>query len=230
MSGLLYYLPDRSTVARSEFEQLGLAHLLEPGGPGPTLTGTTRGPDEHAGVVFTLPGVDGHELPATASAAATWSKIDDSPAWVGFLPAARPTPEDLTRAMRITGHEVELADGRRWLVPVARSWRGASRFPRKLARKNGRWTADELLAPYVDLFKAALEVWDELVEKATSSMDLDRATTIAVRALAVNYRVGPSEVAALELLDEPRMVEVLKALADWPSVQSLGNVEASGST
>lgn len=230
MSGILYYLPGQPSIVRAELEPLGLGHLLEPGGPGPSVTQALgHGPDGGDGCYFSVPGRGGRgEAPARDAEKARWSPVEGSRAWIGVLEGARPGPEDLAREGQLAGHLVELADGQRWLVPVARLLNGSTRFPRKLTREGGAWVQSVVRQPFADLFNTALRVWDTLTNTGSANLSLDEASSVAVSALGINYRLAAPEAVALELLDTDVLVKVLRALVDWPSLEELGKAEAAG--
>lgn len=146
--------------------------------------------------------------------------------WLGWYLDAPPTPADLTKPARLPGHLVTLADGRQWELPVARRWSDDA-FMRTVPARltlddNGQWVPGEVLAEYAGLWSVA-EAWMSFKARASeqsgAAMSIAEAVELACTALAVNYRVSRSEVAALGLVDDQgqKAVEMLDAVIDWPT-------------
>lgn len=241
--GLLYFLPGSSSVTRQKVEAVGLGYLLDGlRGPGPSVSTTSRGPDGSSGAVFSVPGRGGRGAvsPTLADAPGMkWRKIPGTPAWLGWLDAARPSPADLERSERVGGHEVELLDGGRWLVPVARlceaRGEGDTRLPRTLDMdENGRWVLGGMTERNRHLFDFGCRFWDELAgtgpEGGDSRLKVSECVEAAVAALALNYRVSGCELAALGAFDDNTVRAVLRALVDWPFVEAFIAGKEGGAT
>lgn len=231
MSSPVYYLPGRKSATPQVLAELGLGYLLD-GAGGLSAAGVPHsGPDGKAGCMVCLPSAACPEPPIGALAAAagrakTFAQLPGSAAWMGWDPASPPGPEDLARREQILGHDVELGDGRRWHVPVARLLDGGTRLPRRLAWDGEVWSPGQVLDRYRALWTAASRIWDALAGAGeggteTVTVTLDEECSAAAAALAVNYRLGPGEVSLLDLLDEAAEVRVVKALVDWPALDEL---------
>jgi len=116
---------------------------------------------------------------------------------------------------------------------VARLVGGDPGLPTHLRRVDGRWRSDTVRPEFADLFADACRIWDKLESLAAGSdskspqktddeqITVEIEADIAVRALAVNYRIGPVEVDLLGLLDTDTVWQTLKALIDWPAIEDL---------
>lgn len=136
------------------------------------------------------------------------------------------------RAVRpaVRGYEVELADGQSWTVPIVRTprWEALSVRPFGAGRDLDRtclprasgFAADGQPVRRVRSDHAALwEEYRELLEPLwLQRLDGSYAAQydLAVRTLAVNYRLDGPLAAALGLLDEDSAREVLECAADAP--------------
>lgn len=235
MAGLLYYLPGKSEhVVLADLAAAGLGYAFE---RELIARGVQRGPEgQGVGVVVADPRLTESKLgywPEKQS----WRKVPGLEAWVGFYPDDRPQPVELLRRQVVPGHEVELADGRHWLIPVARAAVEEqdeivgyqSALPETTAiDDNGHWVRGGLLPRYDELWALALRWWDALTKAGadqsaeaaeTNRVEFDFAGVMdgALIALAANYRIGKADVALLGLFDEQRAIAILNALVDWPT-------------
>ncbi len=228
MSEFLYYLPGAEATA-ARIEAVGLGYAL---GDGFQQRPVLHGPDANAGVVLGSKAA-GAESIGYYPNRQTWRRIPQSSAWCGYDTDAPPGPGDLVRPDPLGGHEVELADGRHWLVPVARmvvddggSLRYYDRLPRRMhLDDDGAWTAGEPRERYRELdaiveshIQAAI---GEAGVEGIARLAIDPASAIAV--LAVNYRLGPVEADVLGLFDwnGRQAMRVLDAACDLPGLERL---------
>jgi hypothetical protein len=247
MAGLLYYFPGktRPEVLPDKLRgALGLAHAFPEGA---TPRECTRGPDGGQGIVV----ADGRHVSEQQLGhypeLQRWAALPAHPAraWLGVVLADPPRPADLARAQQLPGHLVELADGQRWLCPVARK----SILPQAIGPDDqlhyanavphvsgldasGAWTATGVVPRYAQLWPLAeawFDVWlaAEVDEQATATFDFAGLHDAAVACLAANYRVSKAEIAVLGLLTEAHAVEVLHALIDWPTIEAFLKKKAS---
>lgn len=217
MAGLLYYVPGTATINKVKIVELGLGYAVEDGGP--DYAGMSPGPDKASGVVFSLPGASGTQAQPSQAGDYTFEQMPGMDVWCGFNPTSPPAPEDLARKEQIGGHDVRLADGNVWHVPVARAVNGATSLPRRLKWDGTDWKPGDVLPQYRDLFAGACAVWDALVEQDAGEITFNDECGLAVTALAINYRLGPAEVSLLGLFDTESEGEVAKALIDWPTLE-----------
>jgi len=219
MAGLVYYAPGLRTMNRQKMVELGLAHVLADGGP--TYCGMNPGPDGGEGVAFAVGPVDQEDPGLEICNRANWQELPGSEVWVGFDPEALPKPEELARDRQIQGHQVRLADGQQWNVPVARSISGESYLPQRLRWNGENWFPGGVTEKYEQLFEQACRLWDVLVNASEETVTLTDECGVVAMALAVNYRVGPGEISVLGLLDTQSEVRAVKALVDWPALEVL---------
>ncbi|MGA2032853.1 MAG: hypothetical protein ABSG68_11385 [Thermoguttaceae bacterium] len=259
---LLYFIPAASSsISLAELRRAGLGYAFESAEL--VKRAVTRGPGGAPGQIVAagcagevgyfperqtwrkIPwGVDRGACANSPHAARPTPHDPPASPWVGYFTAAAPTPDWLARAKQLSGHEVTLLDGNRWLAPIARGWTeedGELRWFHTLPRRcdldeEGRWTQDRVLDRYRPLWDLALR-WDEARMAALRSpesrvqspepepgadvlqvrFDFEDILAAAVAALQANYRIGPTEVALLGLLTQELAVDVLDALADFPT-------------
>ncbi len=226
MSGCLLYFIEQDSPSdgynEADAVKNGMAYALADCGFSRVKSFT--GPGKKGGVVLKPEWAPLEVKPLVDLKAQRWKRIQETPGWVGLVGDERPGPTQLGRPRQVQGHWVRLADGNDWLVPVARRVTGDLNFPAALHRdEKGVWSAGEVLPAYRDLWDTACRIWDALFAEITKGRDLTIDVTVeadaAVEALAVNYRVGPTEVELLGLLTTTDVAEVLKALIDWPRVE-----------
>lgn len=215
MSGFLYYLPDGCGLTAKAFGD------ARRGIVGESLSERTAldGPDGKGGLVLAI---GSHPAHGYYPKSQTWMQADAAPWWIGFDVEHAPTPEDLQRSELLAGHDVQLEDGNAWHVPAARLWVNEEGMPRyrmsvpvRLLRRGGEWKS-EPLERYRWLADAAETYWAHLVSGQGSGFTVPQACELAVRALSVNYRLGPEETSALALLTDRNVLSILNAIVDWP--------------
>jgi len=242
MAGFLYYVSGgHSGMTLVDLARAGLGHAFE---RPPAKTEVLRGPDGQAGLVVADERTLGREIRYIPDQQ-TWRRlVSQLPTpnsqlvpWVGLYRGDRPGPEDLARKEQLQGHWVRLADDRDWLCPIARGWAeqdGQLRWYHSLPQvleldEQGQWRHGPVLARYAPLWDLALQ-WDETLlrgweerndaesgEEVVMALKFQGAVEAAVRALGVNYRIGPTEAAMLGILTGPLAGEILNALVDLPT-------------
>ena len=232
---LLYYIPGQQDSRPEAIAEAGLSHVIGPDSPLFARLGTQRGPDGGSGLLVRPGSSDTIGLDRQAESC-EWQKAPgDRRWWIGVAGETRPA--ELARKERIAGHEVELGDGRRWLVPVARTFGVGSRLPQQLVLgPDGETWEGRPLERF-----AAVSAKAERVERAIGGtlredeepfVLMAEGAAIAADALALNYRVGPAEVSALGLLvvahydpadpkTWPPVLRVLWAFIDGPTLEAV---------
>lgn len=231
MPGLQYYLPRRgSTVPLDELRgPLGLAHAFDAEEQALTMRAVRRGPDGGEGLIVADERRVSSDRVGYFADRQQWWRVPKSEAWVGRLTDQPVTPDDLIRPTRLPGHNVRLADGRTYLIPIARGLAEEDddlRFYVALPRASsvdeaGKWVEGGIEARYVDLWGVA-ERWAVALTEAKENdgklaFDFAESHDAALAALAANYRVGKAEVALLGLFNRRVVFDILQALIDWPA-------------
>lgn len=234
MSACLYYVPNETrSISTQRVAELGLGHAFDRDRW--IAREAQHGPGGTAGVCLMRKGsMDGSKLgyyPDRQS----WRVVPHSSAFVGYYTEDRPTPATLVRAQILPGHLVELADGNRYEIPVARQWvelDGAPKWACMLPERtevdaNGAWTPGGVIARHAALWAVAEKWWetirgaevtDEGGETIKVAFNFAELNDSALLALATNYHVSRAEVGALGLFDDRCAREVLNALVDWPTL------------
>jgi hypothetical protein len=173
--------------------------------------------------------------------------------WLGFWNEKRPGPQTLGRRAMLSGHAVRLADGQEYHIASARKMVTAGgtigalcALPhRRDVDGEGRWKKRTLLAEYAELWAIAERFWDfylgassgagagtetPAADVAAARIDDELLYAWATAALAVNYRVAAVECAMLELFDDRNVLEVLRALIDWPTLMEWSKKKAPAAT
>lgn len=233
MGGFLYFVP--ADVTRpAELSAYGLDYAFERGmsiafcpcrnGPG-GVAGTVVGCDRGGMIVGYYPSKQ------------TWRKIPGpGDVHAGCYQDARPGPAQLLRRDALDGYPVRMLDGNDWLVPTARGLieqdgdiRYQARLPAAMALdEDGQWKPTGVTQKYAALWSVAERFWDaftganliKTAEGGRAELMLHDLADGVITALATNYRLGPTEAAMLELLDQECCREALKAVIDWPVMES----------
>lgn len=262
MPGFLYFVPGALNMgeAKAALEKAGAPHAVETvGRSGPMFNQISIPAAESAGGPAGSGYIVGREgFHLYNKKTQEWHRAPvlvegyDGPGyWVGFERDAPPGPEELARQKQLAGHWVELADGKRWLAPVARlpiGEEGVPALPRVVKLGADRAKTMTVVASHRWLWDEACAFWDEwaaVCDEAAPQREeftwvarstegrivtrIDSCFDLACRALAVNYRLGPAEVSVLGLVTSENAADVPLALVDWPSdVELAKKAEASG--
>lgn len=218
MGGFVYFREGSPSMNRRTVEDLGLGYMLD-GERGVASGYTPRGPSGVAGAVF---GQSGGSLHGEGI---HWERYPGKDGlWIGWDRSNPPGPKGLARKHQLAGHLVELGDGQRWLVPVARCVDGSSPLPRRLQWTPEGWAPGEVLGQHVQLWEEACAYF-ELMNRAANEPGLtvtwDEGASTACVALAANYVVSAVEASLLGLLTTQTSGEVCRALVDWPTFLEL---------
>ena len=181
VAGFLYYLPDRQQVPSFEdLKTAGLGYAFDVGADADQKSlahrGVQGGPDGGKGILVASVSADQRAIGYHPDRQ-TWRKLagkSQHRVWVGHDKENPPAPADLVRAELLPGHEVKLADGHHYTIPVARGiaagdngelsgWYHA--LPRSVDLDDaGQWTYGDVLPRYRWLWELALgwfDVWWE---------------------------------------------------------------------
>jgi hypothetical protein len=212
-----YFIPQaRPTLAEPALIELGLAHASA--GSGATQAEIREGPGGAGGVLlhFDVPG----EAPAALrydAAAQTWKQAPGGKWWFGFEGEVQ--PRQLQRREICPGQAVALRGGTEWIIP--RCYAVLPDRPRTLPGRLDLDEAGNWVAVTEDRYRQLCEdAWRVWQAWCGSGPELDAPTVLRIvaAALAVNYRVGQVEIAALGILGTNDVHRILAALIDADEV------------
>lgn len=199
---ILYFVENLTALGRDKLGEVGLAHAWDEGDE-LGVRQVNAGPCGTNGVVLSRQAERCAYLPDDQD----WAEI--SPAfgrrrWVGWWKSERPTAESLARSTQCPGKELRLADGSTWIVPQALQVLDGvptRTVPAKLRRlPDGRWVLGDPLDRYRRLWQIACSIVERSnphAERPSISVQYDELCEV----LGTNYRLGPDEVGALQILD-----------------------------
>ena len=231
----LYYFPGRNrppaladlSACGLDRTWYGLGKLDDPPAPGPGYCHNDHGPDNGSGLVCELAPCEGGqannvqrpigELKWTP----VWIPSEPGPVyWLGLDPLAPPTPEDLARAELVEGYALKLADGNRWIVPVAAPL-ALPQFHNALPKVLGMSASGELLRTirpsFADVQARADQIFEWIYNDAPAPPLVDQFLW-ASDVLALNYRVDRYLISALGLLEESMPERVLALHVDSAAI------------
>lgn len=256
MPGFVYYLPttDRTQCNIEALRECGLAYAFEDRS---LQSLVMRGPDGQQGHVVGDPRLVQENAIGYFESRQRWLKIPEglpgssAKAWVGYSTDCPLRPEDLKRETQLHGHWVRLADGQKWLVPIARKSMPTDEQPLRYCvalphvagiDDQGQWTTGNVLARYAPLWQVAMTFWTAMLsanftEEDQATLQFGDSLDAATLALCANYRIGKVEATLLGLFTLEHAVTVLQALVDWPTARDWfkkkqaaddGSITASG--
>lgn len=232
MAGFLYFIEQAGqAVDGNAIAAAGLAYAMD---AALQKRQALAGPGGQPGVVIAAGEVPVEEC-GFFPERQTWRRKSPG-VWAGWAKDRLPGPASLRRRETLGGHEVELLDGNRWLVPVARKWieedgelRWTAAVPRRATLDDeGRWVEGPVVGRFAPLWALA-ERWEasklaafvarKTGEEMPTRLVFDFAGLMesAVEVLAVNYRIGPVEADVLGILGVESAIAILDALIDMPT-------------
>jgi hypothetical protein len=216
-----YYLPNVTIgggVTLDLLQKKGLATVFDASGY--VTREVDGGPDNKRGVVVSYAESTGY-YPKKQE----WQKIHGADAWVGYDKTNIPKASDLQRISWIDGYYTELGNGEKWIAPRARLADGLPNLPCSHDLVDGTWTRGNVVKKHQKLWSVAEKFWstiehafDEQEGEESISLSFPEENDFAVIALSANYRIGRTEAAILQLLDDESVSGILNALVDWPSI------------
>lgn len=215
MAGFLYFLPNhRGPISPATLADFGLSHIVDQGDNTHGCECVANGPGGEKGMtVANLRDFTHEEI--RQSDAIEWVKFPKphatKQAWLGwYKDRPMPTPSDLARKVQLPGETITLADGHKWLVPVARDFEGVCKVPRcfDLDEETGNWVPSKVRKEYAALWEHAIAVYTAQMEAVAAMQpgeDFARYTipddeSLVADTLAANYRVSARELASLGVL------------------------------
>lgn len=220
MSGFIYAIPNVNTVGAELLANVGLSQLFDRAKE--TQRHITRGPGGGQCTLVCI-GDNGKSL-FYKPAEQTWQKSHNGKYWVGFYNDDPPTEQCLRRKMQLAGHYVELTDGGKWLVPVARILSGGSRLPQSLILGSNGQVTTEALPQYAEFSSKVEKLWEDFQiengwKEGKLQLSIAERMQLAIEALGWNYHVRTEEVNLLKLITSQNLSgEILAAIIDLPTL------------
>ncbi len=183
-------------------------HLIHTGPEGQTGTLLTCHPNGAE-----LPGF----VPCYDKERQEWRNING--VWLGWFRDMRPMAENMQRRLFLEGAAVELGDGRSWTIPTIRRADGLNRLPHAWGCDATGAMTRRLLTQYRSIWDMACEMWQVFTNGKETTYG--EAWKWCVDSLSINYRIGPHEIDALQLLTDENHLSVLKGVVDWFTVEDM---------
>lgn len=150
-----------------------------------------------------------------------WDQVGPG-VWIGADRDAGPA--EFAKPRQLPGVEVEMGDGRRWLIPVANPFATACTLPQwDVLRPDGSWgrqIQDRFLALSRRAADFAALMRARVLEQRQIDVEVDEADARALvaDALACNYDVTLAELSALRVFSPDACAAALRALVDWEEI------------
>lgn len=227
MNPIIYFAEGSPITSQERLIMDGLGYIFDDYSP--TVLPASIGPGKKSGCLFApaRSGLRSRDIRYQPTAQRWIRLADDSRYWCGYWTAKAPGPADLQRNQIFDGHLVELSDGNKWTVPVARYIDGSSAFPSKLKRIGNKWEFGEILDQYKNIVKQAEKLLEQFLHAVGESDEdapvieftIDAEINLGIRALAMNYMVSTAEVDLLGLLTDQNYRKIAFALIDEPGMK-----------
>lgn len=121
--------------------------------------------------------------------------------WIGWDKENPPTPETLERNRVYDGYKIPDASDNQWAIPIARG--PACSLPMLIEFDLAtEMPIESIDVRFDELWKVAGEVWDHWNSENTR-LSTQRMAVNVLKALQVNYHVGPAEIKAFQEMGKP---------------------------
>ncbi len=225
LAGIMYFFPnlDSKNALDKILAEKQMSDILLP--QGLTTRRCAIGPGGAAGMLAT-----NSDAPLTyAKERQRWAISPDGSFWLGCEAAEPVAPVALARKEQMTGTEIELADGQKWLIPAAVLTKNEERvlmIPRKLGLSNGK---PELSAiPKYARLQNIADFWLVRCCGGDGVFDDSELFQMLADVLRYNYRIGYAEMLFLELVSTDNWRKILDALIDTAGYYELLKKKAPG--
>ena len=181
------------------------------------LTDWPSGPDGACGVIICPMPLSGDIVaaPGFAPDRQKWIDLGEG-VWLGWDLEHKPNATGLSRPKTIAGYAFDLLnDGDVWICPTIRRAVWTPAVPCYFSNLDGELRPVPR-AEYREIWEKSAE-W--IITELKGGMTIEQAVDCAVRCLGLNYRVGLSELSALELLtngDDGTTQRVIDSALDIP--------------
>lgn len=231
MAGFLYFLPNhRGPISPATLADFGLSHIVDQGDSTHGCECVANGPGGEKGTtVANLRSFTHEEI--RQSDAIEWVKFPKphaaKQAWLGwYKDRPMPTPADLARKVQLPGETITLADGHKWLVPIARLAEGQCVLPCvfDLDEETGKWQAKDVKKQYAKLWQHANSCYQSIIGSASTRSEdyvLPDYENVVADTLAANYRVSARELSSLGVIDSEIAATIIHVILDYKGLVSL---------
>lgn len=223
----LYFLPGLETrPAPADYLARGLPHLADAAGLMRWALG--NGPGDRRGMFIVRDTPDSRAIQMRRGES-DWVQGPDEAFWLTVQrDVPPPCAASLARADMLNGHQVQLADGGFWQIPLAFfAETGEVAFPQRFGLNEKGETVAHIEARCKPLADIADQVWQAgliamgLAEGPMPMQSLDELIRACSALLAANYWGGFYEFNALQLFTPQGMGAILSAVCDGPNIERL---------
>lgn len=212
------------------FHEAGIGDLLDTGCPVQFAEIIANGPDGGGGMYATwLPHSDvALDPPLRLVPEQKWVESSDK-LWVGYEPERRPNHDDLIRQKTYSGNWLVLNDGQQWMIPSIQQlphMHGLDKdgqFIRKVVSRyqefcQKAWEYCEDLAETIGALEAVRQFSNKDQADEVVRISAPDGWEFACEALAMNYRLNPIIVSALELTLEIHTVSIISCVVELTQI------------
>jgi len=230
MARFIYFIPglDRQPLD-SDLDKAGLSHLI---GTWKDYVGSTGPTDKGGAIIGGFYKVQNGVLIGYYKERQTWQEFNDGKFWIGYQNDSKPKSEDLEKEDMLIGYEASLADGNKWMIPVARRFESGCVLPQSLFLDGAGVLRGEILDKFVIFSKQAEDIFDDFACDMEKEKDykakvdtLGYMFKIATEALSINYYVSKWEISILRLLTTENSSRINLLIIDFPSLKSIADAE-----
>jgi len=212
----LYFFPEcHSIPSGAVLKSMGLESRLKKRG---SNNMKVSGPGGKSGIVVAAIGA-GVAGPVYNKDSQTWRECEGGKYWLGFENDDKPTPESLECDQVYCDLLLPLGDGNMWGIPnqkVLPKWIDVDAVGKRVERP---CEANADFAARVEKVAAFYYAEKDTIER---DFDEDFIWQLAMDALAVNYNISSYEIAALKLLTDQFVFNIILTIIDHPAIQPPG--------
>lgn len=234
MSQPIYFLPNvqRQKVAPdgkpdlTALAQFGLSDIFRDA-DSVHVSDINSGPESLSGclIIYQSPKTDLPQVTAFHADRQEWSSAGEGKFYLGWDKTSPPTPDDLVRPEHHGGSLVKL-DRYEWMIPVIRRPDGSTSLPSNILLTERREVIHRDYQQLWEETEKAVE-WVQAFQEGQTP-DKFEAMELAVKGLALNYRIGPFEHDQFGDITSANSLLVLYAMCGFPNFEETGEKKQQG--
>lgn len=217
----IYAVNNESVLSAAVLDRCELRNILKDPGKLPAVSSIT-GPGGRCVLFGDVPVSSLRYQPE----AQQWIESYNKKYYIGLSLESPPVASELARKKQLAGHMVDLGNGEKWLIPVARKFAEGCGLPVSLAIGSKGEIIIDPLPEYAEFSRRAEMYYNDTLRKwdwldGECEMDGRHIMLLAIEAIMWNYHLSFEEIRLLALITSKNLHPICEATIDRPTVEEV---------